>query len=161
MGRTGATDAIVHGTAIVLGDRAALLRGASGSGKSDFALRAIGLPKSCFLDLPFTLVADDQVVVRVGSRGTGLTVSPPHHLSGLMEVRGLGIMTIPYRAEAQLSLLVNLVDARDVDRLPDPWLTDSLLGTALPVLNLPAFQASAPLKLALALINEPWRRDKT
>jgi HPr kinase/phosphorylase len=159
VGHTGATEAVVHGTAVVLGNRAALLRGPSGSGKSDLAVRALGQPKTVSMEIPFTLVADDQVVVRVGAQG--LTVSPPSRLSGLIEVRGLGIVTVPYCAEAQLSLLVNLVDHRDVDRLPDPWPTETLLGVALPVMNLTPFEASAPLKLALALLNEPWRGSRT
>ena len=159
MGRTGDTRTIVHGTAVALGDRAALLRGASGRGKSDLALRAIGLPTSRFLESPIELVADDQVVVC--RQGQQLMVSPPAGLEGLIEVRGLGVMTVPHRPSARLSVLVDLVEARSVERMPDPWPVDALLGVSLPVMRLAAFEAAAPLKLALALTAEPWQGPKT
>jgi hypothetical protein len=57
-----------------------------------------------------------------------------------------------------LSLLVDLVAPEQVERLPDPWPSDMLLGVSLPVLQLAPFEASAPLKLALALTREPWRQ---
>ena len=150
-----ATEIVVHGTAVALGGRAALLRGASGSGKSDLALRALAAPVSSLVEASFGLVADDQVVIRATE--DGLTVSPPDRLQGLIEVRGLGIVTVPHRSEARLSLLVDLVGPHQVERLPDPWPTDVLLGVSLPVLRLAPFEVSAPLKLALALMREPWR----
>ncbi len=150
-----ATEIVVHGTAIALGGRTALLRGASGSGKSDLALRAVATPASCLVESSFELVADDQVVIRAAE--DGLTVSPPDRLRGLIEVRGLGIFAVPHRAHAHLSLLVDLAAPDQVDRLPDPWPTDDLLGVSLPVLRLAPFEAAAPLKLALALTREPWR----
>ena len=150
-----ATEIVVHGTAVALGGRAALLRGASGSGKSDLALRALAAPASSLVEASFELVADDQVVIRATE--DGLTVLPPDRLQGLIEVRGLGIVTVPHRSEARLSLLVDLVGPHQVERLPDPWPTDVLLGVSLPVLRLAPFEVSAPLKLALALMREPWR----
>ncbi|MBY0225864.1 MAG: HPr kinase/phosphatase C-terminal domain-containing protein [Hyphomicrobium sp.] len=150
-----ATEIVVHGTAIALGGRAALLRGASGSGKSDLALRALAAPVGSLVEASFGLVADDQVVIRATEEG--LTVSPPDRLQGLIEVRGLGIVTVPHRSDACLSLLVDLVGPDRLERLPDPWPTDVLLGVSLPVLRLAPFNASAPLKLALALTREPWR----
>lgn len=150
-----ATEIVVHGTAVALGGRAALLRGASGSGKSDLALRALAAPENSLAEASFGLVADDQVVIRATK--DGLTVSPPDRLQGLIEVRGLGIVTVSHVSEARLSLLVDLVGPHQVERLPDPWPTDVLLGVSFPVLRLAPFEASAPLKLALALTREPWR----
>ena len=49
---------LVHGTCVALGGRAALLRGGSGAGKSDLALRFMALPAEGAL-IP-RLVADDQ-----------------------------------------------------------------------------------------------------
>lgn len=151
-----ATEIVVHGTAIALGGRAALLRGTSGCGKSDLALRALAAPTSWPMEGSFRLIADDQVVIRA-TEEDGLTVSPPDRLQGLIEVRGLGILTVPHILDARLSLLVDLVGPDHVERLPDPWPTDMLLGVSLPVLRLEPFAASAPLKLALALTREPWR----
>jgi hypothetical protein len=70
-----------------------------------------------------------------------------------MEVRGVGIVKLARRqvlARAALSLLVDLVPANRVERLPDPAEED-LLGIGLPVLALAPFEASAAAKLRLAV----------
>ena len=155
---TGATDQIVvHGTAIALGDRAVLLRGASATGKSDLALRAIAAPLGWFGATSFQLVGDDQVVVQ--RMGAGLTVQAHPNLEGLIEVRGLGILPVAHQGATYLELIADFVAAVDVDRLPDPWPTAVLLGVTLPVMRLAPFEASSPLKLALALSRQPWRAD--
>lgn len=140
---------LVHGTCVALGRRAALLRGKPGAGKSDLALRFMALPSEG--ELKPLLVADDQVFVEAQPDGT-LLVSPPQTIAGKIEVRGVGIAKVPYLAEAQLTLICDLVDAVDVPRMPleapEPVL---IAGVRLPVLKLAAFEASAPLKLKMAL----------
>ena len=54
------------------------------------------------------LVADDQVFVEA-RRGTGCSASPPPTIAGKIEVRGLGIMEVPFLAEAELVLVCDLV----------------------------------------------------
>lgn len=159
---TGGSDGIiVHGTAITRGSRAVLLRGPSGAGKSDLALRALATPLDALDGTSgqdgFQLVGDDQVVVR--RSGDGLTVHAHPRLAGLIEVRGIGIVPVAHAGPAALVLIAELVSGGAVDRLPDPWPTESLLGITLPVLRIVAFEASAPLKLALALAQEPWRAE--
>lgn len=159
MAPIAATETLVHGTAIAIGGRAALLRAASGRGKSDLALRALGTPVGPLFKDPFELVADDQVVVRTSAEG--LMLAPHPRLAGLIEVRGIGIVRLPHRTEARLALLVDLVEPAVVDRMPGPWPMESLMGVRLPVLRLAPFEASAPLKLALALTVQPWRSKDT
>ncbi len=157
MALTGGTETvIVHGTAISSGGEAILLRGPSGCGKSDLALRLLGLTHSCFVGASFELVADDQVIVR--RSGGALSVMPPPALEGLIEVRGLGILPWAHLAQATLTLIVELTGRQDLDRLPDPWPFESLLGVHLPLLRIAAYEASTPLKLALALSQKPWQR---
>jgi len=151
----GATEGVLlHGTAIALGDRAVLLRGPPGAGKSDLALRALAAPPGRFSEAAFELVGDDQVFVR--RAGGRLIVNAHPRLAGLIEVRGLGILPVPYRAEAELVLVTDLVAGGDVERLPDPWPVTDVLGVPVPVMRLAPFEASAPLKLALALTQQPW-----
>lgn len=109
---------LVHGTCVAFGRRAALLRGGSGSGKSDLALRFLALPAEG--ELEPKLVADDQVFVE--ARGDGeLVASAPPSLAGKIEVRGLGILTVPYLTEAPLVLVVDLVAPEEMPRMPaDP-----------------------------------------
>ncbi len=142
----GANDVLIHGTCVALGDRAGLLKGAPGAGKSDLALRFI----SSFSEHGAALVADDQV--RVWRDGTILTAGPPENLAGLLEVRGIGIVRMPHVAAVSLGLIVKLSAADPIPRLPpDPLPTEELLGCCVPVLMLNPFEASAPAKLKLAL----------
>lgn len=137
---------LIYGTCVALGRAAAILQGPSGSGKSDLALRfALQTPA----ELDAALVADDQVQVRV--RGGALLARPPLALAGKIEVRGLGIVTLPFRTEAELKLVIQLVEADDVPRLPVELRAAPICGIALPLMVLAPFEASAALKLRLAL----------
>lgn len=130
----------VHGTCVALAAAGVLLRGPSGSGKSDLALRLIGLGAK--------LVADDQVELAL-ERGAVIATAPAT-LAGRIEIRGLGIVTVPTRRRARIRLVVDLVAARAVPRLPDPT-SCSLLGVAIPHIRLAPFEASAPLKVRFAI----------
>lgn len=143
---------IVHGTCVAFGDRAALLLGASGSGKSDLALRFLALPEEGALR-PL-LVADDQV--RVDVQNGDVIASAPETLAGLIEVRGLGILEAPSVAAARLVVVCELVEADDVPRMPpEPWERMAVAGVDLPSLKLSPFEASAPLKVKMAVLHAP------
>ena len=141
---------VVHGTCVALGRRAVLLRGPPGSGKSDLALRFLFLARRgpAALEAP-VFVADDQV--RLSSHGNRLLASPLESIRGRIEVRGVGIVSVKSIAEADLVLVVDLVEMAAIERLPD-WNTKvRLLGIDLPLMQLAPFETSAPIKLALAL----------
>lgn len=142
----GASELLIHGTCVALGNRAALLKGEPGSGKSDLALRFV----SSFSADGAVLVADDQV--RVWREGDGLVAGPPETLAGLLEVRGVGIVEMGHVKSAALELIVTLSPAETIQRLPpDPLPCEEILGRSLPVLALNPFEASAAVKLKLAL----------
>jgi serine kinase of HPr protein (carbohydrate metabolism regulator) len=140
---------LVHGTCVAFGGRGALLRGAPGSGKSDLALRFLALPPDGAMK-PM-LVADDQVFAEARTSGM-LIVSAPPTIAGKLEIRGLGIVEVPFLAEAELVLVCDLVATKDVPRMPpeSPEVAD-IAGISLPVLRVAPFEASAPLKLKMAL----------
>lgn len=120
-----------------------LLRGPSGSGKSDLALRLI--------QAGGRLVADDQT--HLARRGGTLIASPPPALAGMIEARGVGIVRLlrnQLLARAAVALLVDLVPAGRIERLPEPQ-TETLLDITLPRLDLAPFEGSAVQKLWLAL----------
>jgi serine kinase of HPr protein (carbohydrate metabolism regulator) len=135
---------------VALGKRAALLRGASGCGKSDLALRFLFLARRGPAAMePPLLVADDQVCLsRDGDR---ILASAPESIQGKMEVRGLGILGIKSVPASELVLVVDLVAPGEVPRLPEPDSTVQLLGLDLPLLRLAPLESSAAIKLALAL----------
>jgi len=132
--------ALVHGSCVAIDGLGVLLRGPSGSGKSDLALRLI--------DEGGRLVADDQVEVsRVGDR---VVASAPAALAGMLEVRGQGIVNIDPVATIPLTLVVDIAAADTIERLPEPA-TAQICGIDLPLLRLDPFTASAPAKLRLAV----------
>lgn len=122
----------VYGSCAARDHAAVLVTGEPGSGKSDLVLR--------LLDRGFELVADDRVDIAEGY------ASAPASLAGLLEVRGLGILRLPYLTRARLALLVRLAPA--TIRLPEPR-RDAAFD--LPVVQLVAEAASAPQRVALAL----------
>ena len=136
---------LVHATCVALPDKTGettgvLLFGPSGAGKSDLALRLI--------DEGATLVADDQTCL--SRREARLWAAPPEELAGRMEVRGLGILALPYLESVPLSLCINLTGLEKIERLPKPE-TRSFLGLSLSSLDLFPFEASATAKLRLAV----------
>lgn len=136
----------MHATTVALSGRAALIRGASGSGKSDLALRFI----SEFESDGAALVSDDQTSVSlIDDR---LVVRPPAPIAGLLEVRGIGPLRVPYQDSATLFILVDLVENSAVPRLPaDPLPQEQIFGRSVPLTVLAPFEASAALKLKLLL----------
>lgn len=132
--------AIVHATAVAIGGRAVLLRGASGSGKSDLALRLI--------DAGARLISDDYSVLR--RENEAVVVRGPKPISGLIEVRGLGILRVEALAEAALALIADLVASQDVERMPEPH-SETIFGLSIPVVEVAPFEASAAVKLRFAL----------
>jgi len=116
-----------------------LLLGPSGAGKSDLALRLI--------DGGAGLVADDQVYCR--RDGETLYASPPTGLAGVIEVRGLGPVSMDYLPFAPLQLAFNLMTPECIERVPPPA-AYRLQGIELPLVALAPFEASAPAKIALA-----------
>jgi serine kinase of HPr protein (carbohydrate metabolism regulator) len=147
-----------HGTAIALAGTAVLIRGASGSGKSDLALRCLALAPTALTAVPAMLVADDYVTVtRTGDR---LVAEAPATIRGKLEVRGLGIVTVPCQESAELVLVADLVAPEQIERFPDPTPEVELGGVKLPLLHIAPFEASAPVKLLLALA-ERFRRSSS
>ena len=139
----------LHGTAVAVDGRAVLIRGPSGSGKSDLALRLIaaGARWPGLRGEP-VLVADDQVELCLLD---GMVIaSPPAVLAGRIEVRGIGILSVPYQPQARLSLVADLIAREAITRLPEPA-TALILGVSLPRIDIDAFAASAPAKLLAAL----------
>lgn len=130
----------LHASCVAIGGRAVLLHGRSGSGKSDLALRLI--------DRGARLVSDDYTVVR--RVGDGLVASAPANIAGRIEVRGIGILAVEAVEGAPVALMALLDEL--VERMPDDRaVTRPVAGLPLPVIALAALEASAPIKLELAL----------
>jgi len=130
----------VHGTSVALGGDGVLLRGPSGCGKSDLALRLI--------DGGGRLIADDQTELRLS--GSGVIASSPATIAGQLEVRGIGILRVPFVSRVPLRLVVDLVPPERVERMPEDERAE-FMGRSVRRLALAAFEASTPAKIRFAL----------
>ena len=113
----------VHSTSVVIEDAGVMITGKSGFGKSDLALRLI--------DSGATLISDDITICE--KIGKSIFLFPPNETKGLLEVREIGIMTVPYIENIKLTLLVELVE-KEIDRLPKQTFT-KLMNTKIQKIN--------------------------
>ena len=134
---------LLHGSAVSLNGKGVLFLGESGRGKSDLALQMI--------DRGALLIADDQV--RLSRDGDRLIAEAPPALAGLIEIRGVGIMRLPYRKNT-LDLAVDLDLEGEEDRLPEAK-TAHWCGLSLRKIQINGRSASAVAKINLALHAEP------
>jgi serine kinase of HPr protein (carbohydrate metabolism regulator) len=135
----------VHASAVLVGDRAVLIRGPSGAGKSRLAFDLILAGQAGQIP-PARLVGDDRVMLE--ARTNQLMVRPAAALAGLIEIRGLGIRRCDFAPEAIVGLVVDL-SADDAERLPLPGaLRTTVAGVELT--RIPVKSDYFPLPLVVA-----------
>lgn len=120
-GDAASVEQVVHASCVALDGRAALIRGASGQGKSALALQLVALGA--------VLVADDRT--RVWREGARLMADAPDTIRGRIEARGLGILHLPAAGPAPLACVIDMDREADT-RLP-PLARASVMGLPLPV----------------------------
>ena len=129
----------LHVSSIAIDGRAVLIEGESGAGKSDLALRLI--------DRGATLISDDYTLLQ--RAGNELIASPPDTIACQIEVRGLGVLPMPYVEKIPVALLVRLTDAPE--RLPLEEEVRRIAGVDIREVAIDARTASAAIKVELAL----------
>jgi serine kinase of HPr protein (carbohydrate metabolism regulator) len=135
----------IHASAVVIGERAVIVRGPSGSGKSRLVAALLDAAKTGLL--PYArLVADDRI--RISATGGRLVVSAPETIRDMMEVAGLGIRSAESEAIAVAGLVVDLA-APDAARMPEP---DHVQLIGIPVPRLPVGAGEDPLPIVLAAL---------
>jgi HPr kinase/phosphorylase len=128
----------IHATAVSIGGKGVLLIGASGSGKSDLALRLI--------DRGAVLVSDDRVLIERLNGQAILHTAP--NIADMIEIRGVGIVPMPSVTGIALALVVQL--SADVPRFVDALSAYDIVGLSFPCIAVAAFEASAAIKVELA-----------
>ena len=140
-----ATDPTVHASAVLIGAKAALIRGPSGSGKSRLVWDLVTAATEGLL--PFArLIADDRA--HLESRSGRLLVRPAQALAGMVEIHGLGIRRIEFEPVGVVGLVVDL-GAVDAARNPNARAGNITIdGVSLPRLAVAAGVMPRPLVLA-------------
>src|SRR5262245_16850384 len=139
----------IHATAVLVGPRAVLIRGPSGSGKSRLALALLQAAEAGRLAFA-RLVSDDRT--RLEATGGRLLARTVPELAGLIEVRGVGIAQTPYEPAAVVGTVIDL--GADLARLPEPdEQTTTIEGILLPRLAVAA--GIDPIPPVLARIAQP------
>ncbi|MGH6665170.1 MAG: HPr kinase/phosphorylase [Pseudolabrys sp.] len=137
--------ATIHASAVLLGRKAALIRGAAGSGKSRLVWDL--LQAAVQGALPFArLIGDDRL--HLETQSGRLLVRPAPALAGMIEIRGLGIRRLSYEPVAVAGLVVDLA-AENAARYPGPEAGQTLIGgVSLPRLAVAAGVPALPMVLA-------------
>jgi len=144
---SGSATPTVHASAVLVGNRAVLIRGPSGAGKSRLAFELVLAGRTGQIP-PAILVGDDRV--RLDTSGGNLVVRPARELAGLIEVRGLGIFSCDFAPQAIVGLVVDLA-APDAERLPPPEaLRVQICGIETP--KIPVGLGMSPLPLVIAAL---------
>jgi serine kinase of HPr protein (carbohydrate metabolism regulator) len=154
---TGARSASAHASAVLVGNRAVLIRGPSGAGKSRLAFDLIVAGRSGQVP-PALLVGDDRVHLEA-SNGQ-LVVRPARELAGLIEIRGLGIRRCDFAEKAVVGLLVDL-HAPDAARLPRPEaIAARISGIEIPRIPVGAGYPALPLVIAALTMTASSSSDR-
>ena len=134
----------LHATSVAIEDNGVAIFGNSGSGKSDLALRLI--------DSGATLISDDITVFSKSENNIHLFGI--ENTKGPLEVRELGIITVPYIEGIRLKLVIKLTD-KEIERIPKKNQTN-LLGLKFPKLEINGKNSSSVVKVKVKLneINE-------
>ena len=142
---TDAANPSVHASAVLVGNRAVLIRGPSGAGKSRLAFDLILAGRAGQIALAL-LVGDDRV--HLEAREDQLIVRPARELAGLIEIRGLGIRRCDFAEDAIVGLVADL-NAADAERMPpQEALLTSIHGVNLPRIPVEAGYSALPLIVA-------------
>ena len=134
----------LHANCVAFDGQGILLRGPSGSGKSDLSLRLVSRGAQ--------LVSDDRTDIFI--QNGKLLACAPQTLEGMIEVRGVGIVKgLAHCHQAEICVIVDLVEpgAHDIiERMPEPA-TEMLQGIDVPLWKVTAFENSAPDKIETVL----------
>lgn len=129
----------IHSTSVVIEDSGVLIVGDSGSGKSDLALRLI--------DSGATLISDDITICK--KKEESIFLFAPIQTKGLLEVREIGIITVPYIDNIKLLLIVELTE-NEIERLPSKTFRN-FMNLKVPKIKIYGKNSSSVAKIKLKL----------
>ena len=128
-----------HASCVAVNGAGIMITGPSGSGKSDLALRLI--------DRGAMLISDDYV--ELCRHDHQLLMDAPAKIAGKIEVRSLGIFDCEHVSRVPLLLQVRLKS--QIERFPMDRQTETIMTMSIPTIILNPAEASAPIKVEMAL----------
>lgn len=114
---------------VAIGQRAVVIEGAPGSGKSSLTLALI--------DRGALLIGDDAVALELRLDETGsdrLLASPPPNIAGLLEIRNVGLVSFQTARAVPVALVLRL--DRNAPRFIDAAERVALAGASIPLVRL-------------------------
>ena len=130
---------VLQATCLALGERAVMIEGPSGSGKSALALALI--------DRGAVLIGDDGVTL--DQRGDQLFASPPPNIAGLVEVRNIGLLRFSTTSNVRVALVI-VLDPK-APRFADAAEPTDRCGVQLPLIRLWPSENPPARKVELSL----------
>jgi serine kinase of HPr protein (carbohydrate metabolism regulator) len=139
----------IHATAVALGPFGVLIEGPSASGKTSLALAAVAhlQAQGRFA----ALIADDQCIMETANGK--LVANCPPMLTGLIEMRGLGVVRCFNLASIVVDFVVRLTEHNILERMPDRK-TTGIADIQLPVFELPTRQIPVSLPLLMQILEQ-------
>lgn len=129
-----------YSSSIALEDAGVMILGPSSSGKSDLALRLI--------DCGATLISDDITICK--KKENNITLFCEKNICGKIEVRGMGIFTVPYVEDVKLKLVIKMTES-PIERLPNKKEFYKILGNYIPLIYISKKDISANAKVKLKI----------
>lgn len=126
-----------------------LIEGPSGSGKSSLALGL--LERAEMKSISASLICDDQALLEV--QAGQLIAKAPSAIAGKIEVRGFGVIDVPYNKSSEVTLIARLVPDLQLERMPEPK-TNKMLGVPLPQIEVPTNHEEQAKRIIFAWLNQ-------
>lgn len=138
-----------HACALEINQTGILIKGCSGSGKTSLML---GLLERAKLDgFDAYLICDDQVLLN--STPDSLIAKAPKTISGLVEIRGYGIISHPHKPATLLRLIVELIEDGKIERMPEQKFSD-YGAIRLPLIEVPQRHENQAVRIIFAWLGE-------
>jgi hypothetical protein len=135
-----------HASAVLIGETGILIRGESGSGKTQLALALIEAAQA--RGLFARLIGDDRIGLT--SAGDRLVARPHPAIAGHVERRGLGLAPVAHEGAGTIRLVVDCLGT-EPPRLPEPEDMVTLIeGVTLPRLGVMALDPQMAARLVLS-----------
>ena len=138
-----------HCCVVEIAGTGVLITGKSGSGKTSLALGL--LEASSRSGESAFLVCDDQALLQ--AEDGALVAHTPKAIAGKIELYGYGIVQMDYKQSARINLVVNLVEQRNLERMPEKNHV-FLQGIKLASIDVPKCHEQQSVRIVRAKLNE-------